>query len=342
MPYNFLLIRPPVSIVEQQKMISIQSARWTLCLLMACSFLCSAEQASAWAEKQIGEVEIVNTKLGRYRRLAINVSDTAQRGYMQYMTAPPGYSFVVIWMDLKITPGKDSDGDPRTYIPDHLISFDGGSGKKLKALGRCTPDGRMESGYYSSSYSYYGTPEKETIPHSMVVAVPDNVAEFKFTFGNEKKDIQAPSLAEDTLDRAACAIFKVAKVEVVDKLEDEQRVGDYDDPLGTSPIEVEAPAGRFAIVTLYIKGKASNQSEGGFSFTSNDLGALYAGVAHSGPLGYISDDEFQTGYTYINSGQDVVGDFFTASVRLVFPLPGKLKEFQLLYLMQPIADIKVD
>ena len=317
-----------------------QTRRWILPLAVF-GFLLPMNTASAQDEKQIGKVEIAKLKVGRFRRLANNVSETVQRGFVQYITPPKGYSFVVLWMDLKLTPGKDEDGDARTDIPSKLITFDGGTGKKIKSAGQCTEDGRLNYSSYSYGYSHYGVPEKETVPHSIALVVPDDVTKFKFTFGNVSQDIDAPSEVQDTVDRVAGATFKVAKVEVVEKLSNTIRVGDYDDPIGDAIVTNEGPANKFVVIQLYVKGKVSNNSEGGFHFPSSDLGALYGASVYAQPLGSMSDDEFEPGYNYIQSEQDVIGDFSTASVRLVFPLPGRITKFKLLYLLQPVAEIDV-
>jgi hypothetical protein len=61
--------------------------------------------------QQVGSVEIAKTEIFRCNRLALDVGSTARHGITRMVAAPKDQSFVVIWMDLKVTPGKDEDGD---------------------------------------------------------------------------------------------------------------------------------------------------------------------------------------------------------------------------------------
>src|SRR5690606_23464023 len=144
----------------------LRNNRFWTGLLASFMVLLMIEPAAAQTEKQVGKAEISNLSVGRYRRLATQIDETVQRGFMEYTAAPKGYSFVVLWMDLKLTPGKDEDGDAKTYIPGELVTFQAEGGKTIKSIGSCTRDGRMNASYYSYGYSYYGVPEKETLPYS--------------------------------------------------------------------------------------------------------------------------------------------------------------------------------
>lgn len=298
--------------------------------------LITAISAGAACAEQVGKVEIVKTDILRCNRLALDVGSTARHGITRMVAAPKGQSFVVIWMDLKVTPGKDEDGDEVTQIEEETIRLTNAKGDQYECVGRCTRDGRYTN--YAGSYYSYGKPEKETVPYDMVFLAPEGMQDWTLKMGDAKAALQVPPKPEDTIDRTKIATFKVLGVRTVDKLEQELQLGgDFDNPIKAQET-VESNVPRYLVVKLVAKARQGNDSDGDFSMSTEELGVIYGGSVYCAPIGVFNGDQFSPGSSGFYSEQDAIGEFSAEQVEMVFPLPGKLTKFKLTYLGQKIAE----
>jgi hypothetical protein len=301
------------------------------CLIVAAWWCGSAASA-----EQVGKVEIVKTDIFRCNRLALDVGSTARHGITRMVSAPKGQSFVVIWMDLKVTPGKDEDGDEVTQIDEELIKLTNAKGDAFECVGRCSRDGRYSN--YAGSFYSYGKPEKETVPYDMVFLIPEGMQDWTLKMGTASSALQVPPKPEDTIDRTKIATFKVLGVRIVEKLGQELELGGtFDNPIKATET-VEANVSRFLAVKLVVKARGGNDSDGDFSMSTEEVGVIYGGAVYCSPIGVLDGDRFYPGSGGFYSEKDAIGEFSAEQVEMVFPLPGKLTKFRLTYLGQKIAE----
>jgi hypothetical protein len=286
--------------------------------------------------QQVGSVEIVKTEIFRCNRLALDVGSTARHGITRMVTAPKGQSFVVIWMDLKVTPGKDEDGDEVVQIEEDLVRLANAKGDAYECVGRCTRDGRYNN--YSGGFYHYGKPETETVPYDMVFLAPEGMQDWTLKMGTASAALQVPPKPEDTIDRTKIATFKVLGVRTVDKLGQELQLGgSFDNPIkAVETVESNVP--RFLVIKLVVKGRYGNDSDGDFSMSTEEVGVIYGGSVYCPPIGVFNGDTFYSGSSGFYSEQDAIGEYSAEQIEMVFPLPGKLTKFRLTYLGQKIAD----
>jgi hypothetical protein len=291
--------------------------------------------ASLQAE-QIGKVEIAKTDIFRCNRLALDVGSTARHGITRMVTAPKGQSFVVIWMDLKVTPGKDEDGDEVVQIEEEAIKLTNAKGDAYECVGRCTRDGRYNN--YAGGFYQYGKPETETVPYDLVFLAPEGMQDWTLKMGDASAALQIPPKPEETIDRTKIATFKVLGVRTVDKLGQELELGGtFDNPIKAEEV-VESNVSRYLVIKLVVKARQGNDSDGDFSMNTEEIGIVYGGSVYLPPIGVFNGDEFYAGSGGIYAEKDAIGEFAAEQLEMVFPLPGKLTKFRLTYLGQTIAN----
>ncbi len=304
--------------------------------LVAWSCLLLLLSASAVRGENVGSVEVVKADLGRYRTLTANPNETAMRGFVSVVSPPEGKSFLVLWLDLKLTTGKDEAGDDGVTIEEEQIRLLDDAGKAFAPIGTCSREGMFWN--YYDGYYYYGKPESATVPFDLVFAVPDDTQSFTLKFGSNESKIMAPAKAEEAIDVTNVAEFTIDKIEVKKELTWQEELGPYDEPEGEFDFKVRSTATEFVVVRVIVKPKVAT-SEYGFEFDSDHIGLLYGAQVYVPPIGYMDDfGDFGLGYTGFTSEKDAAGDFSAIGATLVFPLPGRITKFKMLYLNQPIGE----
>jgi hypothetical protein len=286
--------------------------------------------APVFAQQQdIGSVEILNPTAIRCLRLPYDIDQTADRGYVQMARLPKGQVFVVVWCDLKVTLGKDEDGDDILNIREESINVEAG-GKKYGSPASCSRDGRLEEG---SGIYLYSQPESGKYAHSMVFAVPDTETKFKLNIGAASVDLEVKGEPAETLDRTQIAMFKIDSVKIVDKLERNYEIGYRSN--ADVKLSVELPM-KYMIVSVLIKPKAPNRGTE-FNLSGDDFRVQFADWLTFGPIGYYEGGtDFYAGYDGMYSEADAFGEFKAERMDLVYPLPAKATKFKFLYLMQEV------
>lgn len=290
------------------------------------------------AEAQnIGSVEIKSAEMVRCGKLAQDPQSTSPRGFLQFASAPKGKSFLVLHLKLKLTAGKDEDGDDRVQIEKKSISLVDAAGKGSTAVGSCSVDGRFSM--YTGDYSHYDKPKDKLYEYHPVFVIADGDKPYTLKMDKAEFKLQPPMEVKETIKRAGVAEFSITKVAVVDKLENEEDLGDFESKQGKSKIAVESTVEKFLVVTLLIKPKKSNQ-ESSFYVSSSEFGVLYGAQVYASPVGVIQEynDEFYGDSDGYSSEPDVVGAYKAHQAKLVFPLPGRISKFKLLYLLEEIAE----
>jgi len=301
---------------------------------LASCFVLGLLTASARAE-DVGSVEIVKADARLVQKLVQDPGSTVPRAFVQTVTPPEGQLFLVVWLDLKLTMGKDEDDDDLVRIEEQSIGLVGPDKNLQTSLGRCTRDGRFFT--YSGDFSHYGKPERETVPWDLVFVVPAKGRTFELKLGAASQALKVTEAVLPTIPRTAHATFQVKRAAIVDTLPGKMRLGNLEGPQGEATTQIESLTSRYAVVQLIIKPKASNFDDN-FQFNSFDIGLLFGTQVYVPPVGYIAYDEFTPyGNTY-TSEQDAAGDFAALEATIIYPLPGKVSKFKVLYLLEPVAE----
>lgn len=288
--------------------------------------------------KTIGSVEITNADVRRFETLAVEIGETVERGFVKMMRPPNGKSFLVVWLDLKVTPGKNEDGDDVTNIEADDISLVDEAGKAYSVIGNCTRDGRFTTS--ASGFYLLGKPDTPAQPFSLVFAPPENTTGFTIKMASAEFKLAAAAKVESTIDRAEIASFKIGGVEVIDKLERIVDLGSFDNPQGEFKEVVRSTASKYLVVNLVAVPKHSNEGQS-FVFSTRDIGVLYGAQVYLAPMGYWEYGDFRIGNNSYFSEKNAAGNYSTIHAKLVFPLPGTITKFRLLYLARTIAETDV-
>ncbi|MCA9270371.1 MAG: hypothetical protein KDA41_17940, partial [Planctomycetales bacterium] len=308
---------------------SPRTAVFTLALVAAC-----AASAAAQDDPAIGSAEILEVDALRCRRLADSPDSTAQTGYLKMLSAPKDHVFLVLWSRLKLTFGKDEDGNEVARFEDSHFSLKDAKGKTYRIVGRCTRDGRFseQEGWISENKEYL---EGDKVHFQPVFVVPAAESEFTLSVAGGSKKVTAPMQIVDTIDRIAVATFKIDSVRIVDNIGQSRALRRYsDDEVEGLREDIESTVTRYVAVKFIIKPRRGNEENGSFYLYSSQIGLRYGAQVYVAPIGYFDDDEFYGGTTSVGDEPDAAGEFRAEAMELVFPLPGRLSSFQALYLMQ--------
>ena len=296
------------------------------------SFL--AQQTAQGQEPVIGGADPVKIESYLCRKLAVNPDDTSQYGYLKMLTAPEGKAFLVVWSRLKLSFGKNEDGEEVVYLEDEHISIKDSKGNVAHAVGTCSRDGVYGeySAYISEYKEYLDTDEVDFHP---VFVVPEDEQEFTLQLGPTAKKFTGPMQLAETIDRTGAATFKIADVKVLNSLKEVRTLREYSDhEVKGVTEEVLSPATRYLAVKFLVKPKYGNDSDGDASLYSNSFGLRYGAQVYVSPVGHFSGRDFYDGSTGDYAERDAAGEFPAIEMHLVFPLPGKLTSFRAMYMMQ--------
>ena len=287
--------------------------------------------------QNIGSVEIKSAEVVRCGKLARDPQSTAENGYLQFASLPAGKSFLVLHLKLELTAGKDEDGDDYVQVEEESISLVNSAGEKFACTGTCTADGRYSM--YAGGYSYYGKPKDQLYDFHPVFVIPAGAQALTLRMNKAEFKIETPQEVQETIKRSAVALFKVAKVAVVDQIETEEEYHYADDTKVDFKFGVESSVNKFLVVSLIIKPKTSNNESNNFYVSSSDFGVLYGAQVYVSPIGVIEEynDEFSPGGSSYGSEPDAVGDYQAVEAKLVFPLPGRITRFKLQYLLEEVG-----
>jgi len=301
------------------------------CLVLALPALPSRADAQ---EPAIGSAEVVKSESFLCRKLAMNPDDTAQRGYLKMLSAPKGKAFLVVWTRLKLSFGKNEDGEEVVYIADEHMSLKDSKGNVSHVVGNCTRDGRYRDGSgWISHYKEYL--EGDEVNFNPVFVVPAGEQEFTLQIAGAAHKFTAPMQIADTIDRTRAATFKIDEVKVIDNLSKTRSLRQYEEhEVEGVTEEVLAPATRYLAVRILIKPTMPNDGSGNFYVYSNQFGLRYGAQVYATPVGYFDGRHFYDGSTGEGDEPDAAGEFPAQEMHLVFPLPGKLTTFRAMYMMQ--------
>ena len=282
----------------------------------------------------IGGAEVVKLESFTCRKLAMHPDSSAQHGYIKMLTAPEGKAFLVCWTTLKLTFGKNEDGEEAVYIEDEHVSLKDSKGNVARVVGTCTRDGRFgERSAYISEYKEYL--DSDEVTFQPVFVVNEDEQEFTMNIATHAKKFTGPMQVANTIDRTGAATFKIGEVKVLDNLKEVRSLRRYsDDEVKGVTQEVLSPSTRFLSVKFLIKPRYGTDSDGDASFNSGAFGLRYGAQVYSTPIGYYSGRDFYDGTTGEYAEKDAAGEFPAMEMHLVFPVPGKLTSFRAMYMMQ--------
>lgn len=305
---------------------------------LAVGCLLTLAPMTAGAADQIGSVMIKRVEAQRYQKLALQVDETVPRGYLRMMNAAPGQLFLVVRMELIPTMAKDEDGDEVVQIEDEDVLLIDGGGTKYPNLGRCTRDGRFSE--YETGYYLYSKSDREFENFDLVFLVPAQQKKFTVQMGNAKQEFMVPPQAEVAIDPAQVAEFTITSAKVVSELAWKEKLGPYNNIQGEVENRVQSTTDKFLVVRIVVKPKLLN-SENSFNLNLNDIGVLLGRQVYIAPMGQVQNGDFSP-YTYGDSEEpDAAGQIPAMSATVVYPLPGQIKQFKLLYMTRPVADGKL-
>lgn len=286
--------------------------------------------------QSVGGVEIAKLDAKSYQRLTYEAFEGSLGGSRNMMRPPAGKVFVVVWMELKLKPGKDEDGDDVVVLErDDNILIDE-KGKKYGTVGRCSRDGRFRPGE-SGFYFYPNEDSPPLVAYDQVFAVPQSAKNVTLKIVDAEKKFAMPANVLPTIDPTQIATFKIQQARVVTKLEQKYELGTFDKPEGEATIEAEATASKFLSLKILVQPKANN-SDDGFVANGGDFGLLLGKEVYVPPIGQIDFDGFSSDQAYLSSEADKTGKFEETETTLIFPLPGRIKTFQLLYRTRQVAN----
>ena len=309
-----------------------------ICLSIVCvAFSCLQflpAQFSHAQEPVIGGAEAVEIDSFLCRKLAVNPDDSAQYGYLKMITAPKGKAFLVVWAKLKLSFGKNEDGEEVVYIEDEHISIKDSKGNIARAVGTCSRDGIFgEYSAYISEYKEYL--DSDEVDFHPVFVVPEDEQEFTLQLGAGAKKFTGPMKLAETIDRTGAGTFKIADVKVLNSLKEVRTLREYsDDEVKGVTEEVLSPSTRYLAVKFLFKPKYGTDSDGDASLSSHSFGLRYGAQVYVTPVGHFSGRDFYDGSTGDYAEKDAAGEFPAMEMHLVFPLPGKLTSFRAMYMMQ--------
>ena len=307
--------------------------RW---FLMAISCTLAAASLVSAQEESIGEATVIELEAKRYAKLSMDIGSTVSAGFATTVAPPKGKTFLITWMQLELTKAEDEVGDEVVSIENTSIKLTGADGKVYDNIGSCSKDGRF-SEYGGGIYAYGDADE---LPFNAVFVVPEGQTDFQLSIDKNKHAVKVAGEIEAEIDPTKIAVFKVKKAEVVDSLDTEYELGSYDNPVGDVVITVESAAKNYLVLKMVIAGDAPNEGES-FSVGPDDFGLVVDGGTYIPSIGAIEYGDFSPDAWGASETADAAGRFPAVSLELVFPLPEKAKEYQLLYLLKEIAKDKV-
>ena len=178
------------------------SPRSLFLLLFAALIVPSVASTAAAQEPVIGGAEAIEIESYLCRKLAVNPDETAQHGYLKMITAPKGKAFLVVWSKLKLSFGKNEDGEEVVYLEDEHISIKDSKGNVAYSVGTCAPNGVYgEYSAYISEYEEYL--DSDEIDFHPVFVVPEDEQEFTLQLGPNAKKFTGPMQVAETIDRSS-------------------------------------------------------------------------------------------------------------------------------------------
>ncbi len=290
------------------------------------------------ADENFGSVQVIRSRTGRFDSLAVGISEMVSRGAVRMMETPRGKSFLVIWLDLAVVPGVDGQGRPFTQIDSATFRIVDTDGTEYLPIGHCTKDGRF--GTYVRDFTLNGPPVKETYNFNLVFAPPNSRTSFTLRLGQHEHKVVAPSGApQRSIDRARIANFSIQNTEVARDVQRTESLGSKENEVRFVE-RLRSTSSRYLIVDVRAEPRDMN-ARGSFTFRSSDLGMLFGAQVYVPPAGYFVDGEFYPGDNTYTSEKEIDGSFKALEARLVFPVPGVVSSFRLLYLARPIAEGEV-